>query len=385
MPQSTQHLPIGAATRAALAAGIFALVLAAVGNLPEARALPPAGTDVLRAAGQVTAESRTGIETINLSGMVTIQRGSPFLDGGVEVANTEITSMTLTGQSVVGPISVVESPTLASTGQLRALQPPPIEYPASSYFDVFVSVTVPGSPYGSLQLSNNAALHMAAATNVTAWPPVTLRYDSPSLRNVDNDGDTLVDEDTSDDDGDHAFDEDPIDGLNNDTDAFFNEDPALAQCTPALCDDDGDGAIDEDPSCHPLFPTLPIGACIVSLAINIYVDTDGDGCADVQETGPSQQLGGRRNPQNQWDFYDVNGDRVVTINDILTVASAFGPSTGPNYSPAKDRRPPPTAAEEPDPTKREPWDLGPPDGAISINADILGAARQFGHNCSTLP
>ena len=111
-------------------------------------------------------------------------------------------------------------------------------------------------------------------------------------------------------------------------------------------------------------------------------DTDGDGCSDEQENGPNQELGGRRDYLNPWDFYDVNGDLSVSIpEEILPIAAAFGPSTGPNYTTAKDRTSPPTADEEPDPAKREPWDLGPPDGTINIIDDILGAARQFGHNC----
>lgn len=111
-------------------------------------------------------------------------------------------------------------------------------------------------------------------------------------------------------------------------------------------------------------------------------DSDGDGCSDGRELGPNEQLGGRRNYLNRWDFYDVDGNGVVNINgDILAVAYAFGSSSGANYSAAKDRRAPPPAASEPDSSLREPWDMGAPDRAININVDILGVARQFGHSC----
>jgi hypothetical protein len=373
-------LPIGWFAFAAFT-GIVLLILVTL-PAPHARALPPAGTDVFHAAGQVDVESRLGSETVLLTGTVTVQRGDPYMSGGVEVVDTEITSMSLSGQGLTGPITVVESPTLTSTGRIQSKDPPPAEYPASSYFDVFVRVTTRSSPSPTIQLSNTQAWRMTATSNVTAWPPVQATYASPAVYGVNNDGDGLLDEDSSDDDGDHAYDEDPIDGSNNDTDAFVNEDPALAQCTPALCDDDGDGAIDEDPACLPLVPTLPIGACVRSISITIYADTDGDGCSDEQELGPNELLGGRRNPQNPYDFYDVNGDLVVTVAaDVLSVGRAYGSSSGPYYSPTLDRRLPPSAQQEPDPTKREPWDMGPPDGHISVPIDVLGVAKQFGHSC----
>ncbi len=106
-------------------------------------------------------------------------------------------------------------------------------------------------------------------------------------------------------------------------------------------------------------------------------DSDGDGCANVEEFGSDAGVGGRRNPLNPWDFYDVNGDGIVNVfGDILPVANAFGPSTGPNYDPSLDRSPPPPGAD--------PWDLGPPDGTITID-DILAVAAQFGHSCAGPP
>ena len=107
-------------------------------------------------------------------------------------------------------------------------------------------------------------------------------------------------------------------------------------------------------------------------------DRDGDGCTDGQELGLDENLGGRRDPTNPWDYYDVNGDGYITIpDDILVVAAAFGPTTDPTV----DRTSPPTAAEETDPNKRELWDLGPPDEYVNIPDDILGVAKQFGHTC----
>jgi subtilisin family serine protease len=107
-------------------------------------------------------------------------------------------------------------------------------------------------------------------------------------------------------------------------------------------------------------------------------DFDGDGCSDIEELGPELRLGGMRNPLNPYDFYDVNGDRAVNmLDDVLAVASAFGLAKDPNYDAALDRSPPPPGAQ--------PWQLGPPDGAIGITTDVMAAVAQFGHNCQGPP
>jgi hypothetical protein len=33
------------------------------------------------------------------------------------------------------------------------------------------------------------------------------------------------------------------------------------------------------------------------------------------------------------------------------------------------------------PAGYDPWDMGPPDGAIDLFTDIFGVAMQFGHSC----
>jgi hypothetical protein len=113
-------------------------------------------------------------------------------------------------------------------------------------------------------------------------------------------------------------------------------------------------------------------------------DEDGDGCSAAQELGPDEALGGRRNPGNAWDFFDINGDRVVNgMDEIFGVAFAFGATAGdPSYSAALDRSAPKAAPEEPDPARREAWDMGPPDGVVDLFVDIFGVAFQFGHSCA---
>ena len=105
-------------------------------------------------------------------------------------------------------------------------------------------------------------------------------------------------------------------------------------------------------------------------------DSDGDGCSDGRELGPEETLGGRRDPENPWDFYDVNGDGTVNIvDDVLAVASAYGRAGEANYDAALDRSPAAANAYR--------WDMGPPDGAINVFDDVLGVALQVGHSCGT--
>jgi glucose/arabinose dehydrogenase len=104
-------------------------------------------------------------------------------------------------------------------------------------------------------------------------------------------------------------------------------------------------------------------------------DSDGDGCADARELGPDRALGGQRDPDNPYDFYDVNGDGRVTMSDVTAVIQAFGPASGPNYRTAKDRSPPPPGGQW--------WEMGPPDGVINLLDDVAGVINQFGHSCTT--
>ena len=160
-------------------AGLFAsaLLAAAVLLAPSrpALAFSPAGSEMLPVTGQVSVTSRIGTETISLNGTATIQRGDAQLQGGVEVVPAEIIALTLSGTSLTGAISVGESTTLASAGELRALQPSS-SFPASSFFDVYALVIVPASPGGPVVLQNSTALHMVASDNLTEWPPVSASY-----------------------------------------------------------------------------------------------------------------------------------------------------------------------------------------------------------------
>jgi len=138
-------------------------------------------------------------------------------------------------------------------------------------------------------------------------------------------------------------------------------------------------------------------------------DDDNDGCLDTAEnqvTKNSETTGGRRNPHVFWDFYDVwtrpdpvgqpnfwVRDKFVSAGgDVLTVARRFG-ATRPGGPPTKgtalaEALTPPVsdtgyhASLDRGPlVGPNPWNLGPADGFIGAAPDVLGVARQFGHNC----
>lgn len=138
--------------------------------------------------------------------------------------------------------------------------------------------------------------------------------------------------------------------------------------------------------------TVDLADALVITCKNPTADTDNDGCTDLREQGLTAQQGGLRDPANFWDFYDTPDadnvrDKVINLfGDILGVANRFGatgdpggePLAGPiplppGYHTAFDRSAPPPGGD--------PWDIGPPDGVITLFDDILGAAQQFGHDC----
>ena len=168
--------------------GLFAvtLLLASTSLLrstPTGHALPPAGLDVLVVTGEVSVASLLGSETIPLTGSITIERGDPQMDGDTEVVAAEIVAMTLLGASVTGPIAVVESTTLVSSGELRSLQPPPDQFPASSFFDIFIAVTLAASPSPTVVRHNEGPLRLVPVSggsevSLSEWPPTGVKYEA---------------------------------------------------------------------------------------------------------------------------------------------------------------------------------------------------------------
>jgi hypothetical protein len=121
-------------------------------------------------------------------------------------------------------------------------------------------------------------------------------------------------------------------------------------------------------------------------------DSDGDGCVDRREllTEPgSEGRGGRRDPNNFWDWFDTPDqagvrNQAITISDVANIIPRFG-SSGPATGVADALAlPPPAPAYHagydrtlPGPY---PWSAGPANGSITIQ-DIVFALKQFGMQC----
>lgn len=103
-------------------------------------------------------------------------------------------------------------------------------------------------------------------------------------------------------------------------------------------------------------------------------DTDGDGCADGEETQPNEFTGGDRDPLSPYDFYDVNGTKRIDGADIGLVRFNFN-SGGPT---------PPEDVIYDRSAGAHPWAPGPPNNMI--NAQDIGLVRSsFNHNCDAAP
>lgn len=137
-------------------------------------------------------------------------------------------------------------------------------------------------------------------------------------------------------------------------------------------DADGDGVLDSEDNCvtvpnpdqEEVRPGGPGTACADS-------DTDGDGCTDSEELGASPRLGGQRDPDNPWDYFNPTRDGTNRIDDVIAVMDHYFASEGePAYDPIYDR------------SYLGPnyWNLGAPDSQIRVD-DILHVAKQFFHDC----
>jgi hypothetical protein len=156
--------------------------------------------------------------------------------------------------------------------------------------------------------------------------------------------------------------DDDGDGLINsvETDTGFYVGPTDTGTDPLTPDADADGVSDGEEVL--IFGTSPLAS-----------DSDGDGCTDGKELGPNEIQGGRRDPLNEWDYFNPGQDGVNRIPDITLVVQHYG-HDAPNdqlYSTIYDRT---------ELVGGHPWQFGPPNGTIRI-VDITAAVRSYGHDC----
>lgn len=221
--------------------------------------------------------------------------------------------------------------------------------------------------------------------------------------------------DQTDTDGDHVGDDcDPDDDNDNIGDYRFDptyflldNDNCPKQFNPDQTDTDRDGhgdACDPDDDNDGLADTVETNTGVFVSPSDtgtnpLVVDSDDDGCADGTELGASPAAGGRRDPNDPWDFYDVPApalrlgytgqarDGGISLGqDVLALLRYSGlSSTAPAYSADVDGN---GVADGLQYDRRlstvpgEPWRSGPPDGAIGLGSDVLAMLAQVGTTCA---
>jgi hypothetical protein len=146
---------------------------------------------------------------------------------------------------------------------------------------------------------------------------------------------------------------------------------------PIAPDTDGDGLTDGDEV--NVTGTDPLESDTDGDGINDAAeDTDGDGCTDGQELGANEILGGRRDPLDFWDFYDVAGgipsgpDGLIDFGDTLFILEHFG------HGPDDDEFDDLIDRWQPDPS--QPWRMAEADDGIDFG-ESLASLASFGHSC----
>ncbi len=132
---------------------------------------PPAGQDIFDSGAQIEIDlGEFGVERLLLNGPTIVQRGDPYIPitSTVKTIDTEILSMDLVGQSPnLGTIRLRESPTRASIGRVTQ-QTPNADFPANSFFDVFVEIDTVLGP-----LHNEQPIRMQCSTSgLRGIPPL---------------------------------------------------------------------------------------------------------------------------------------------------------------------------------------------------------------------
>ena len=129
-------------------------------------------------------------------------------------------------------------------------------------------------------------------------------------------------------------------------------------------------------------------------------DEDQDGCTDWEELGTNELLGGRRDPFNFWDFYDTErvwSPKSVGFLDLNALLQRFN-TTDNNKTAPINRNSDPLTTPDPGPgvyhplydrgtfpiPGGDPWDEGPPDGAIGF-LDMNAMLRQLNTSCVPPP
>ncbi len=153
---------------------------------------PPAGPDEFPVSlAQIGIDlTLNGIPDTEVSaqGPFLVQRSDPQAGSdGRNVIDTEIVQLDLTGSSSLGPVSIQQSSTRRSVGQIVAQQRAQ-DFPADSFFDIFVEIRV-----GESILVNEVPIRMSAV--ITEIPPKITVYrslENPIIPLTDGRGEVIA-------------------------------------------------------------------------------------------------------------------------------------------------------------------------------------------------
>jgi hypothetical protein len=145
--------------------------------------------------------------------------------------------------------------------------------------------------------------------------------------------------------------------------------------SPPVGDEDGDGEHDPYDNCPKRANAYQDDHDRDNKGDSCDEDDDNDGCIDVAESLFNPENGGGRDPRDFWDFFDLNHDLAIDIEDALMVLGHFGEMPG--------QRPGNELLDRyaPDATKpyRTASSVGPHVG-IDV-ADVTVLLSSFGHSC----
>ncbi len=148
--------------------------------ISPAQTFPPAGTDEFLSSATIRIDlSQSGgpILEETVVGRTQIRRSDARdTADGHALIEIEIVSMSLQGSTPIGTIIMRESPIRDSRGQIRQ-QSAGADFPADSFFDVFVEID---TPFGTL--SNLKPIRLQATIN--QLPPFQTEYTPPALAGV---------------------------------------------------------------------------------------------------------------------------------------------------------------------------------------------------------
>lgn len=146
-------------------------------------AFPDAGCDEFASGAAVKIDLSPigqGLQRVTLNGPTKIDRKNEAADldaDGLDEIDTEIIQLDLTGTSSLGQVDVRVAPSPDSTGRIdeqTQTTPGSLDFPAESFFDVFVEVEVPGV---SVVLHNEDPMRLEC--EISSIPPINCFYFPP--------------------------------------------------------------------------------------------------------------------------------------------------------------------------------------------------------------